>query len=246
MSNFRSSIAQAGNISSRKHGENIRPGRRGRVSGRGSEVSGVIHDDFDTWDLDPEDLKMELQTRKQREAVLEAALADKEIVEDEYRKKVEEGKKREASLENDLANMWVLVAQLKKENSARQDLKQAADWQIGGEDNMNPEINDGDHKELIPVVSQDGDHTNAAAEILKEEPLVARLKARMQEMKEKEHKYLGNGDANSHICKVCFELPTAAMLLPCRHFCLCKSCSLACIECPICRTKIADRIFAFT
>lgn len=27
---------------------------------------------------------------------------------------------------------------------------------------------------------------------------------------------------------------------------VCKSCSLACIECPICRTKIVDRIFAFT
>lgn len=41
-------------------------------------------------------------------------------------------------------------------------------------------------------------------------------------MKEKELKYLGNGDANSHVCKVCFESPTAAILLPCRHFC-CKS-----------------------
>ncbi|XP_049381060.1 kinesin-like protein KIN-7D, mitochondrial [Solanum stenotomum] len=247
MSSSRSSNAQAGNVSSRKHGENLRPGRRGRVSGRVSEVSGVIHDDFDTWDLDPKDLKMELQARKQREAVLEAALVDKEIVEDEYRKKVEEGKKREASLENDLANMWVLVAQLKKENSARQDLKLAADWQLGGEGNMmNPEINVGDNKDLISDVSQDGVHTNAATEILKEEPLVAHLKARMQEMKEKEHRHLGNGDANSHICKVCFESPTAAMLLPCRHFCLCKSCSLACIECPICRTKIVDRIFAFT
>ncbi|XP_060216887.1 kinesin-like protein KIN-7D, mitochondrial isoform X1 [Lycium barbarum] len=247
MSSSRSSIAQAGNLSSRKHGENIRPGRRGRVSGRGSEVSGVIHDDFDMWDLDPEDLKMELQARKQREAVLEVALADKEIVEDQYRKKVEEGKKREASLANDLANMWVLVAQLKKENSARQDLKLAADWQIGGEDNMmNPETNDGDHKDPISDVSQDGDHTNAGSEIPKEEPLVARLKARMQEMKDKEHRYLGNVDANSHICKVCFESPTAAVLLPCRHFCLCKSCSLACIECPLCRTKIADRILAFT
>lgn len=46
------------------------------------------------------------------------------------------------------------------------------------------------------------------------------LQARMQEMKEKDI-HLGNGDANSHICKVCFESPTAAMLLPCRHFC-CK------------------------
>ncbi|GKD76172.1 kinesin-like protein KIN-7D, mitochondrial, partial [Tanacetum coccineum] len=42
--------------------------------------------------------------------------------------------------------------------------------------------------------------------------------ARMQEMKEKEVNYVGNGDANSHVCKVCFESPTAAMLLPCRHF----------------------------
>lgn len=41
----------------------------------------------------------------------------------------------------------------------------------------------------------------------------------MQEMKEKELRYLGNGDANSHVCKICFESPTAAMLLPCRHFC---------------------------
>uniref|UniRef100_A0A251V5L8 Putative zinc finger, RING/FYVE/PHD-type, Kinesin-like protein n=1 Tax=Helianthus annuus TaxID=4232 RepID=A0A251V5L8_HELAN len=82
--------------------------------------------------------------------------------------------------------------------------------------------------------------------VTKEEPLVARLKARMQEMKEKEVNYVGNGDANSHVCKVCFESSTAAMLLPCRHFSLCKSCSIACSECPICRTKITDRVFAFT
>jgi len=29
-------------------------------------------------------------------------------------------------------------------------------------------------------------------------------------------------------------------------FAVCKSCSLACSECPICRTNIADRLFAFT
>lgn len=45
------------------------------------------------------------------------------------------------------------------------------------------------------------------------------FQARMQEMKEKEQKYQGNGDPNSHMCKVCFESPTAAILLPCRHFC---------------------------
>lgn len=43
----------------------------------------------------------------------------------------------------------------------------------------------------------------------------------MQEIKEKEMRYTVNGDANSHVCKVCFESPSAAMLLPCRHFC-CK------------------------
>ena len=44
----------------------------------------------------------------------------------------------------------------------------------------------------------------------------------MKEMREKEFKHLGNGDANSHVCKVCFQSSTAAILLPCRHFC-CKS-----------------------
>ncbi|TMW97065.1 hypothetical protein EJD97_006274 [Solanum chilense] len=246
MLNSRSSIALTGNVGNRKHGENLRTGRRGRISGRGSEIPGAIHDDFDTWDLDPEDLKMELQARKQREAALEAVLSEKEVVEDEYRKKVEEGKKREAALENDLANMWVLVAQLKKEAGSRQDSKLAAERQ-NVEDRLNDvKINDINQKEPNLADSLSVNHTTDIAEGPKEEPLVARLKARMQEMKEKEHRHLGNGDANSHVCKVCFESPTTAMLLPCRHFCLCKSCSLACFECPICRTKIVDRIFAFT
>ncbi|WMV13124.1 hypothetical protein MTR67_006509 [Solanum verrucosum] len=76
--------------------------------------------------------------------------------------------------------------------------------------------------------------------------MCVRHQARTQEMKEKDHTYVGNADLNSHVCKVCFESLTSAMLLPCRHFCLCKSCSLACAECPICRTEIADRIFVFT
>ncbi|GAB4858576.1 hypothetical protein Ancab_010050 [Ancistrocladus abbreviatus] len=44
------------------------------------------------------DLKIELQASKQREAALEAALAEKEFAEEECRKKVDEAKKREASL----------------------------------------------------------------------------------------------------------------------------------------------------
>ncbi|GAB4829248.1 hypothetical protein Ancab_018914 [Ancistrocladus abbreviatus] len=63
------------------------------------------------------------QVSKQREATLEVALAEKEFVEEECRKKVDEAKKREASLENDLANMWVLVAKLRKEGGAIPDSK---------------------------------------------------------------------------------------------------------------------------
>lgn len=53
-------------------------------------------------------------------------------------------------------------------------------------------------------------------------------------------------DKSGHVCKVCFEAPTAAVLLPCRHFSLCKSCAVACTECPLCRTMIQDRIITFT
>ncbi|GER50318.1 kinesin motor family protein [Striga asiatica] len=229
----------------RKNNDAQRTNRiRARLSGRANDLSS----DFESWSLDPDDLKMELQARKQREAALEASLAEKEILEDEYRKKFEESKKREAALENDLANMWVLVARLKKEASVVKELRenngrvneddadQTSDvMKIGG---------DIDCKDLIVEDCQSRD--NPVPIVPKEEPLVVRLKARMQEMKEKERKYTGNGDTNSHVCKVCFESPTAAMLLPCRHFSLCKTCSLACTECPICRTKIADRIFAFT
>ncbi|CAN1255971.1 Kinesin-like protein KIN-7D, mitochondrial [Linum perenne] len=227
---YRGSVPPNG--SNRRYTDGSRSGRKGRLSGR-------ANDDFDAWDLDPNDMKMELQARKQREAALEAALAEKELIEDEYRKRAEEAKRREESLENDLANMWVLVAKLKKEGGNVSEFNT---------DNMRdhtsePESN-GFYHETSP--KEDDDPKPAVEEVQKEEPVVVRLKARMQEMKEKELKHTGNGDANSHICKVCFESATAAILLPCRHFCLCKSCSLACTECPICRTKIADRLFAFT
>ncbi|KAJ8767198.1 hypothetical protein K2173_013595 [Erythroxylum novogranatense] len=236
---------QSVNGVNRKYSDGTRQGRKGRFSGRGSDIMGLHSDDFESWDLDPDDLKMELQARKQREAALEAALAEKEFIEEEYRKKAEDAKKREEALENDLANMWVLVARLKKEAGTTPDLN-ANDRNGDGIDHIcDPKTNGFDHNvdlrdtQLLKT-------SKSADEIPREEPLVVRLKARMQEMKEKELKSQGNGDANSHMCKVCFESPTAAILLPCRHFCLCKSCSLACSECPICRTKIADRLFAYT
>ncbi|KAF5954763.1 hypothetical protein HYC85_007619 [Camellia sinensis] len=241
----RGSGLQTGNGGNRKYSDTIKPGRKGRLSGRSNDVSGMVYDEFDSWDLDLDDLKMELQARKQREAVLEAALAEKEFVEDEYRKTVEEAKKREAALENDLANMWVLVAQLKNEGGAIPEFSMNG-RHIDGINHVNDPKLDVDSKDTVLKERRVADVTKPTQDVSKEESLVVRLKARMQEMKEKELKFSGNGDANSHVCKVCFESPTATMLLPCRHFCLCKSCSLACSECPICRTKIADRIFAFT
>ncbi|KAK1402674.1 Kinesin [Heracleum sosnowskyi] len=232
-----------GNGGNRRHGDAQRPGRRGRVSGRLNEVSGMMTDEFDSWNPDLDHLRLELQARKQRESALESALAEKEMMESECRKKVEEGKKREAALENDLANMWVLVAQLKKEGGAVKEanIKERRTDEI--DHVSNPSTDDG---EIINSVLKERQISDVAESdyVTKEEPLVARLKARMKEMKEKVLT-LPNGDVNSHLCKICFESTTTAMLLPCQHFCLCKSCSVACVECPICRTKIADRVFAF-
>ncbi|XP_052733081.1 kinesin-like protein KIN-7D, mitochondrial isoform X2 [Vigna angularis] len=240
--NSRGALVQTVNGINRKFGD-ARSGRKGRISSRANEISGAVVDDFESWNLDADDLKMELQARKQREAALEAALAEKEFVEEQCRKKAEEAKKREEALENDLANMWILVAKLKKEGDAvpesNMDKKNDGAQPLNGTKINDIESNIAPKEQLFDAPKLDD-------EIPKEEPLVVRLKARMQEMKEKELKYLGNGDANSHVCKVCFESPTAAILLPCRHFCLCKSCSLACSECPICRRNITDRIFAFT
>ncbi|KAI4297650.1 hypothetical protein L6164_037532 [Bauhinia variegata] len=241
--NSRNAVTQPVNGVNRKYGDG-RPGRKGRISSRANEPSGAVLDDFESWNLDADDLKMELQARKQREAALEAALAEKEFVEEEHRKKIEEAKKREEALENDLANMWILVAKLKKEGGAVVESNIDQKHGDGVEHVNDPKATDTEN-DIVPK-EQILDLPKPDEETPKEEPLVVRLKARMQEMKEKELKYVGNGDANSHVCKVCFESPTAAILLPCRHFCLCKSCSLACSECPICRTNIADRIFAFT
>ncbi|KAI4367690.1 hypothetical protein MLD38_023398 [Melastoma candidum] len=226
----------------RKFNDSVKGGRRGRLSGRVNDVIGVPSDDFDAFNLDPDDLKIELQARKQREAALEAALVEKDFLEDEYRKKVEEAKKREQALENDLANMWVLVAKLKKDGGGLPELNldKKCDGVTNGTGLMSDKV---DFKDVLRE-RQISDVPKSAEEPNKE-PLVVRLKAQMKEMKEKELKSMGNGNGNSHVCKVCFESPTATILLPCRHFCLCKSCSLACSECPICRTKIGDRLFAF-
>ncbi|THG18946.1 hypothetical protein TEA_029295 [Camellia sinensis var. sinensis] len=198
MAHSRGAGLQTGSGVNRKYSDSIRPGRKGRLSGRANEVSRMFYSELDSWDLDPDDLKMELQARKQREAALEAALAEKDFVEEEYRKRAEEAKKRETALENDLANMWVLVAQLKKEGGAIPELS-TNERQTDGINRVNdPKIDDVDSKNNVLKERQVTDVRKPAQDVSKEESLVLRLKARLQEMKEKELKYSANGDANSH------------------------------------------------
>ncbi|XP_038719500.1 kinesin-like protein KIN-7K, chloroplastic isoform X2 [Tripterygium wilfordii] len=67
------------------------------------------------------DLKRELAMSRERELAYEGALIERDQKEAELQRKVEESKQREAYLENELANMWVRVAQLKKSQGADTD-----------------------------------------------------------------------------------------------------------------------------
>jgi centromeric protein E len=164
----------------RKFNDGIRHGRKGRFSGRGNEISGMHSDDFELWNLDPDDLKMELQARKQREAALEASLAEKEFIEDEYRKRCEEAKKREEALENDLANMWVLVAKLKKDGSAIPGMNADERHGDGIDHARDPKMNGVEVDQNNAVKErQDLDASQEVDGTPKEEPLVVRLKVNL-------------------------------------------------------------------
>ncbi|XVE60299.1 hypothetical protein DITRI_Ditri05aG0117700 [Diplodiscus trichospermus] len=61
-----------------------------------------------------EELQKELNMRNQREAALEAALSEREQIEGDLLRRINEAKRREEDLENELANMWMLVAKMRK------------------------------------------------------------------------------------------------------------------------------------
>ncbi|XP_065857789.1 kinesin-like protein KIN-7K, chloroplastic [Euphorbia lathyris] len=77
------------------------------------------------------ELKKELAISREREHQYEAALVEKDEREVELQKKVEESKQREAYLENELANMWVLVAKLKKSHGAEIDNSESIGETLG-------------------------------------------------------------------------------------------------------------------
>ncbi|KAL3533971.1 hypothetical protein ACH5RR_007492 [Cinchona calisaya] len=95
--------AQKSSLTQRRTVTSTRNGRRD-----GQVKQGVL----------PPDIKRELALSRERELSYEAALVEKDRREAELQGKVEESKQREAYLENELANMWVLVAKLKKSEGA--------------------------------------------------------------------------------------------------------------------------------
>jgi centromeric protein E len=61
-----------------------------------------------------EELQKELSARHQREVVLNAALSEKDQVEGNLRRRLDEAKQREQELENELTNMWMLGAKMRQ------------------------------------------------------------------------------------------------------------------------------------
>ncbi|KAL6145355.1 hypothetical protein ACLB2K_056043 [Fragaria x ananassa] len=90
----------------RRSGSTLRNGRR-ETHIKQNDHSGPVSE-----------MKRELAMSKERELSYEAALTEKDKREAELQRRVEESKQREAYLENELANMWVLVAKLKKSHGA--------------------------------------------------------------------------------------------------------------------------------
>ncbi|KAH8515878.1 hypothetical protein H0E87_004340 [Populus deltoides] len=68
------------------------------------------------------ELQKELNERYQREASLEMTLSERNKVEGELRKQLDEAKHHEEDLENELANMWVLVAKMRKSGVNAEDM----------------------------------------------------------------------------------------------------------------------------
>lgn len=91
----------------------VRNGRRESHIKRNDQVGSVL------------EIKKELAMSRERELSYEAALSEKDQREADLQRKVEESKQREAYLENELANMWVLVAKLKKSQGAETEVSES-------------------------------------------------------------------------------------------------------------------------
>ncbi|KAF5955043.1 hypothetical protein HYC85_007899 [Camellia sinensis] len=77
------------------------------------------------------ELQHELNTRYQKETSLVTALSESDEIADELRKRLNEAKCREEDLENELANMWVLVAEMRKSGMNYEDISSQGDHVVG-------------------------------------------------------------------------------------------------------------------
>lgn len=71
--------------------------------------------------LSMEEFELELNARYQREASLVSALSERDKIEADLRKTLDDAKKHEEKLENKLANMWVMVAKMRKSPASFKD-----------------------------------------------------------------------------------------------------------------------------
>ncbi|XP_034907870.1 kinesin-like protein KIN-7K, chloroplastic isoform X2 [Populus alba] len=106
-------IALKNSPTQRRSGSTVRNGRRDNHMKHQDQVGAAS------------DLKRELAVSRERELQYEAALIEKDQRETDLQRKVKESKQREAYLENELANMWVLVAKLRKSQGAEMDVSEA-------------------------------------------------------------------------------------------------------------------------
>ncbi|XP_058204815.1 kinesin-like protein KIN-7K, chloroplastic [Rhododendron vialii] len=110
--------AQKNSPMQRRNSSTVRNGRRDVPPVRRQDQGSV-----------PLEFKRELALSREREHSYEVALAEKDSREAELQRKVEESKQREAYLENELANMWVLVAKLKKSHGSENDVANFDDFE---------------------------------------------------------------------------------------------------------------------
>nr|AMS24218.1 kinesin 7-Ia protein [Marsilea vestita] len=214
-------------------------------------------------------LKQELLESRQREAALEEILVQRDLNEAEILERLEDAKKGQTDLENDLAGMWALIRKLKHETMTSvelQSLQESTHIEIGTEnfeDIMDLKmLEDCLHEEmhhnakLETLVSQlrieDLEDLDAAT---LEDLSVLHLDAltKLCHAKDKLRTKLGENESqlmtkptsdlrDGQFCKSCFCQPISVVLFPCLHFSLCKLCSSACRECPLCRSLIQDKI----
>lgn len=73
--------------------------------------------------LSLEEFELELTARYQREASLVAALSERDKIEADLRKRVDDSKRHEEELENELSNMWGMVAKMRKSSGSLNETK---------------------------------------------------------------------------------------------------------------------------